>query len=791
MQDTPPTKIIKTVLAELDQWKDEDFVEPFVAAAFCNHQVDGDELLFICRTYAHAGSGVTGGGVYASYLSPYGQIVAKKPGQAHEFNVELNGRIIAHHRSNLIWKCLLEAKYLEGAYWDGTNARIEWVGGGLALPSLRKYDGQPHEVESFRRRQLTVQLPDQAILDEVQDAIFRLPMNERVLIFGAPGTGKTTVQLKRLSQKTKWDFLTQEERQLFRSGEWKSQDWILFTPNDLLKYYLKEAMAKEDLPASEAHLKVYSSVRLEILRECGVLKVVRGVFRSLPNETTLLNSEAPATLASLNKSFERFLQIQMSRQIHDRLGQYRTQIDPALTHLEELGSEAVKSAETKLAQTRDQLPIDDSEIRLAEMDVKSAKRSQATLAQLVSIFNSIGVLPANSATITAAHLYSRHLRIAVSLNEARRIVGEHDQETLLRKAKPSIDILITAANLLHENLSLRALLDDFPRHYQRFRLDEVNRSTHFRTDSTADLEINPGLSLAEQDLLLLRLLDTTRELIPLIPKDRNGVPKALSALLDRFRVNVCIDEAADFSPLEIACMERFSLPKVGGVTLSGDLMQRVTQGGLRTWDDLDFFSGPYQRCQLTIGYRQSARLFQIARKLCSAMGVPTDSFQSAYQTQESDPPPLAVQLCGNDEISDWLAKRVFEIFDICEDTLPTIAILMPTNREISPLFEALKPRLSESGIELEESLDGKLIGDSSRVRIFPVEAIKGLEFEAVFYVGIDRMAQLHSNLIDKFLYVGLSRARSFLGVTYEQDLPSDLATIESLFLKQPGFSLHS
>jgi hypothetical protein len=42
-------------------------------------------------------------------------------------------------------------------------------------------------------------------------------------------------------------------------------------------------------------------------------------------------------------------------------------------------------------------------------------------------------------------------------------------------------------------------------------------------------------------------------------------------------------------------------------------------------------------------------------------------------------------------------------------------------------------------------------------------------------------------LIDKYVYVGLSRARSFLGVTYRQAFPKELNDIVGHFLEQEAF----
>ncbi len=63
------------------------------------------------------------------------------------------------------------------------------------------------------------------------------------------------------------------------------------------------------------------------------------------------------------------------------------------------------------------------------------------------------------------------------------------------------------------------------------------------------------------------------------------------------------------------------------------------------------------------------------------------------------------------------------------------------------------------------------------MRVFDIQHIKGLEFEAVFFIGVDQLAELHPALFDKYLYVGTTRAATYLGVTCDGILPS---TIESL-----------
>lgn len=66
--------------------------------------------------------------------------------------------------------------------------------------------------------------------------------------------------------------------------------------------------------------------------------------------------------------------------------------------------------------------------------------------------------------------------------------------------------------------------------------------------------------------------------------------------------------------------------------------------------------------------------------------------------------------------------------------------------------------------------------------MFAAEYIKGLEFEAVFFVGIDRLAALYPALFDKYLYVGVTRAATYLGLTCERVIPEAIAPLKDSFI---------
>ena len=73
------------------------------------------------------------------------------------------------------------------------------------------------------------------------------------------------------------------------------------------------------------------------------------------------------------------------------------------------------------------------------------------------------------------------------------------------------------------------------------------------------------------------------------------------------------------------------------------------------------------------------------------------------------------------------------------------------------------------------------MGDAREVRFFDVQHIKGMEFEAVFFAGIDRLAERIPGLFLRFLYVGVTRAATYLGLTCETLLPGRLEPVRRHF----------
>ncbi len=618
---------------------------------------------------------------YASYMAPLGRLAAGQIGHAGKVADRL-GSLLAKARFN---------PRKDNGEWDGINPQIDYVGGNASSASLRLLikellaAGVPEEelipvalnLVSRRAVVQVTELPDQAILDEIQDPIFRHSLSGAILITGAPGTGKTTVQIKRLAQKTKWDFLTENERAGLDRTTWRENEgWVFFTPTTLLKSYLKEALAKEKLAASDSNVKVWADYQLDVLRRIRFLQV--------------------------NKHDDTFI------------------------------------------RTRD--------------DVQHVKdRSSATSARMaVQCFTWI------SSEIET------HVRKLLELPDgfARPI-------TRIASARPNLD------REERKKIGYAALFRLIPDLFKKFR--EIPEFREQFYDSIVKTE--PGFRAAridpiEASVLLYVSLRWVRETWNSFENDNSrDIEGGPAYLLQDQQLIVAIDEATDFSAVELATMALLADPARESVSLSGDLMQRLTNTGITSWEELDLIAPKIPHFQLRRAYRQTDRLTKIAIQLYRAYSGDDDAATDSINPPENDPPVLAVQQATADEEAEWIGERIREIYELNGAQLPSIGVLVPNESEVEPFSRRLREELFDASIDVEASMKGQNLGTAAKVRVFCVDHIKGLEFESVFFCGIDRMAEHQADLIDKFVYVGLSRARSFLGMTFRSAFPEKLEVI--------------
>lgn len=243
--------------------------EPAIARVVT--QTDDNSILvyYICRDMPAAT--LDSNKRLAGRNSPAGKLASRSAGDL--FEIETPGGTIA---GKVIEKAILHPHCQESC-WDSRNSILEGmtygpitvlsmravsspaehqrIEGDLLASILAEEETAANVIDGIRRNVIAkMGLRDQAILDRYQDEIFRLPLNRQLLIVGPPGTGKTTTLIRRLGQKLDVEYLDDDERRLANAKQLAnmsahSDSWIMFTPTDLLKSYLKEAFARERVAA--------------------------------------------------------------------------------------------------------------------------------------------------------------------------------------------------------------------------------------------------------------------------------------------------------------------------------------------------------------------------------------------------------------------------------------------------------------------------------------------------------------------------------------------------------------
>ena len=182
-----------------------------------------------------------------------------------------------------------------------------------------------------------------------------------------------------------------------------------------------------------------------------------------------------------------------------------------------------------------------------------------------------------------------------------------------------------------------------------------------------------------------------------------------------------------------------------------------------------------------MSYRQSVKLSEFANRLIELSGGTAEpQAKSKFVNNEGVDPVFVSGLSKSTDIAQWLAGRIIEV-ERAVATLPSIAVLVAEEADVDPVASALEVALESENISVLACRDGQVKGNEAAVRVFNVEHIKGLEFEAVFFLGLDKLAEQKPDVFDKYLYVGATRAANFLGIACDKDLPKQLNPLKSQF----------
>lgn len=816
-------------------------VEPAVARITVAEESGLRRTYYVCR----AGQGIPDLGV-VSYRAPVGRLASLPVGS--EFSLP-NGNVVeVLERSQL-------RPFVSDENWDSRDTVVQGEHfGPVTIESLRAFLNKiagaeitedlldqllaeesetANVIEGVRRSVIAkMGLRDQPVLDQYQDEIFRLPLDKRLLILGPPGTGKTTTLIRRLGQKLDTAFLDEDEQRTVRSvgannGSAHANSWLMFTPTELLKQYLKEAFAREGVPASDLRIRTWFDYRRELARNTfGVLRAGSGGGSYvLKDASEILTADAVDSPITWFTDFNEWQRSAFINEIGQAAQGLSENTEPTINALGQRLLAITQGADSgSLSSTFSSLAAEVAGIQTLVGDMKAftdkkihgalnlqLNRNKAFVDELVKVIDGLQQGPEGEADdlddqdaddedvniprtgrAAAATAYIKAVRAQARSYASKRSVGKNSRNGRVidwlgdrglgqaDRSEVGASLVVQASARRFVN-PVKRFIDGIPKRYRAFRRLRQEESKWYRKDGFGPTDLNP----LELDAILLGILRGANDLLskPNIVRDIDApVWSSLKPVLDLYKNQILVDEVTDFSPIQVACMAALSHPRIRSFFACGDFNQRLTTWGIRSVDQMKWVYPEIEVREITVSYRQSRQLNELARSLIDAAGG-TGQGATLPEHVNSDgvAPALLEGASEPTVVVDWLAQRVREI-ERFVGQLPSIAVFVESEAEVQPIADALNASLADENTQVVACPKGQVMGQDNDVRVFHVEHIKGLEFEAVFFVGIDRLASLHPQLFDKYLYVGTTRAATYLGVTCDDVLPAAIATLRPMFV---------
>lgn len=823
--------------------------EPAVARIVCEDE-DGIQIIYYV-TRATPISGLNEENIkFASYNSPVGAVASLNVGS--EFILP-NGKSL-----EVLEKSMLKpTNKLTG--WDSIDTFISSNKfNDITIESLRvilkgETDNQVDEIEDKlsgilaaeneksnifegRKRYVidSIGFRDQPILDEYQDQIFRMPINKKLIILGPPGTGKTTTLIKRLGQKLSDENLDGAEKNIIRNAnifnaEQHFDSWVMFTPTTLLKQYLKEAFARENIPASDVNIKTWDDYRRELAREMfSILRTANGGLFVINKQLNILSKQALDKPFSWFDEFHEWQKINFFSNLKKSIfllhehedSNTKNIVNNLIKILDNENDVNPVAIFTELASKQDELRVIDNELKssinkiinlffntqlnkdenflykfsefldnLTEQNINEDDEVDEELEE--DMENQQPVMSSRQKLTNAKNILERALKNESRLFLNKRYLSKNSKNFKIIEWLNSRNLDNEKKNdlgtLLTKQLNIRKLinplskyLNRIPARYKFYRKEIKNNDSWYINDFK-----NDDITYLEIDIIILSILRSYNDFIErqdILNKIDNPIWSPLKKVLDLYKNQVLVDEATDFSTIQLACMSALSNPKINSIFLCGDLNQRLTDWGIKNTEELQLVFSNLEIKQLNFPYRQSKQLNNFSNHLIKNMDETVVKFETVGdELFESVSPSLLENATTLEKEIEWLAERIKEIENVV-GKIPSTAIFVNSDDQVQIVGDLLGQALEKYNINVVPCPKGQAMGLDNDVRVFDIKHIKGLEFETVFFVSIDDLFIKNIELFDKYLYVGVTRAANYFGCTCKHGLPEKIEKLKPLFV---------
>lgn len=635
-----------------------------------------------------------------------------------------------------------------------------------------------------------------------------------VIIEGGPGTGKSTTMIHRLGYLTdeyaiREDMengygnfnLTQNQCGILLAAIRANRDWIFFSPSRLLKEYLSAAMAKEGLNGVSGKVWNWQDYcRLVLQKHYHLLEhgEEKAPFKECYCSETLFWQDF-----GIVNEFETYY-LEQLRQIKHKLprlnGEGVTKWDVManniIRHLDGIEGFGITDF-IRLFNTLENVYGKECNDQL----MKNRQEIESLATKILEKLNSEVDVKDEIYGLLADKEYEGNEDDNAVSSSGGDIIVNMVEKWVKQYSRSKVDkeYSMTELNLMLSDILLPILKDDYAENFQKIgKLIEYERYAQLtkgiRSNMLSGLpQLYKRFRIYLQktkyggcDLNLLRklikekngkclhfqeqslLLGFINTLAKAIMRVRNVKHDYIEAYKELSRPIIGVDEATDFSVCELYAIQSFLSIDINSLTLCGDMMQRMTDYGIKSWSELDKIVPMPIKETMRTSYRQSRRLLELARQIYMDVEKQDPGYK-AFMKSNKVPEPLIFVHKDEMEKIKWISKRIEEVYNAYGEQLPSIAIFVNDKGYIPKFVLRLQKSdfFKKNSIRVCHGTDCGSMPSGRYICVYPINEVKGMEFDVAFFHNIDN-CQAHEELLKRYIYVGVSRAAFFLAVTMEE-----------------------
>lgn len=370
--------------------------------------------------------------------------------------------------------------------------------------------------------------------------------------------------------------------------------------------------------------------------------------------------------------------------------------------------------------------------------------------------------------------YDSKTQLTKRQKEIVEIIGSLHEEVNLDKVGEYNWFVKNYASLC-KGLS-NVVLNQFTRLYKPFRKQQVELDTTSYNKSLLESYVKKKNKQLHPDELHMLVGFINRQLYSIYKKSRNRFEalsknKYVEAYKMHAKYVIGVDEATDYSWLDYYLITSLRHYEFSSITLCGDSMQGLNADGITDWNiikDKNLLPN-LEVVELLVSYRQSPVLVEMARR----MFEDERGYEAPYNTlklkHDSDAKPLAFISDDEEEKVEWMSRRIVEVFKKYGDEMPSVAVFVGDDEDVDELVDLFEEQDCLNSIKIANCTDGRTSSQTKCVRIFRMKEVKGMEFEVAFFHNIDTALDgASTELMRRFLYVGISRATNHLAATFSK-----------------------